>query len=556
MSIPTTFNFLDLEEFPHIDLSSEYAAKLSREGVVGCTPSIAARWVTHHVVRKPDGTLAVVTKCELSDSGWYLINSWTEGYAGIARPIIMHRSRADTIASKHTQRHELLDVLPNRLEIDNNLKKWIYKEKEDAIKEGIINFLQAKLNNLVPRVNVLYTNRKTSALSGIKWPDIAESQYLTDRLYKLTVNYLESAISTLEKEHWMIIPDATSLAIRARNAIKIDPALIVYGPAHNIELEYEKDRSRLAFFAGGPSSVNALQKGYSIEYLKRKSQHSFIKFMADLGLPRDFITLYNRRGWIYEDIWNELKKGNIIVAFDGKAWEASSALMMGKYGSPFGTPIRDYLLLTSGNFATSVINTACVGMTNEFFGVFDAGFRAYGAGDDDNIVCKPEEASDVQKLFWNVEFMEFQPMDTLMQYFLGFTFLDLKHPHSMGLKLTRDSAGSYQKLHHNLEGWAIDEDPNFLWKTFTEQEVKAYRLVFTDVSQILPKLDMFIEGLEYFSPHWLIENLPKHKRREEANLSFDPSPDRDTKDIFDRYLIIKDIIPAEHYEDMIVGGMV
>jgi hypothetical protein len=182
------------------------------------------------------------------------------------------------------------------------------------------------------------------------------------------------------------------------------------------------------------------------------------------------------------------------------------------------------------------------------------GYKCYGFGDDLCIIVDTiEEIPFLIQQF--PKFFEFQPLDTALQYFLGFTYIDVDHPHAMGMKFTKDEAGSYSPVSMvfgselpNYMSWETDlrhlrgerKGKAVHFKMFNDQEIMAYRQIYTNVEPLLPYIDEFMEDLTYFSPRWLVSRMAQAAKRRELDekgfeLSMEPGPERDTRSIHSKF---------------------
>jgi hypothetical protein len=347
--IPDKIPLEVFDELPELDFTDDYVNALkTRDNIVGCPNTVTVDKIVHYVHEKPTGQLMVKTKIKLSDTGWYLINHYTATYLGLAKLFIEHRGRTDTIASAKTQVHEISNILPERMDlqidkkreisqaymnntlpqkvkytyderyVDKESRKVLYRkiEKEygGGIKDAILHILYKKLYGMRRQINVAYNTREASVFPKLLWTTVANSQVLTDILYKLTKQYLETLIYAIEHDKYAVLMKAYNIAIRARPITVILAKDIYKIGEFDYRSNAEIERSRLAFFYPGPSSVNALQKGKTTEDIKIHNQEVFVEAMKIIGLPlKYFRSLYTDRGALYMNINNELQKGKYII---------------------------------------------------------------------------------------------------------------------------------------------------------------------------------------------------------------------------------------------------
>jgi hypothetical protein len=559
MSIPIKFLTITFhDEDPKPDLCPEYSKRLDVWGYVRtCPNTIPCSELQQFATENVDGSLTIKTQAFLSSTADYLIHHYTNTYLGLAKLMTDHRSRFSTFISRKNQWYELNNTLKVKAHKGLDVKRDIGIKFDDRFRETFLHVAGHKLDNLREEINPVYRNKDASALPGVKWPTVASSSVMTAALYRVSYAYLEAVIYALDRLHpkFMYLHDLYNIGIRGRSMARFDVGR-VNSIMHDNVLTLFIDaietviRGRLVFYIPGASSVNSLQKGRSKQEVRDNARSLYKKAMYDpklMGMPKEYVTLYSDGATLYDRVMKMRDKGYYIAAFDGSAQESATGVITGRNGTPFATYLWGLPFYTSGNFLTSFGNTAVIGAESEYCGLFERGYTCIGCGDDKNIFVK--DLTDIQRLIDMYdehgvgEFMQFQPMDTLSQYVLGFTFLDKLYPHSLGIKLSADSAGAY--VVHPLDMWWTYK------KKFADNELMAYRQVFTDVSKIIPILgDIYDEDIDAFSPRSLRERIIHNTPFE---LNWDPGPvDRDIDVINADYLDIRNCIPEDYIKELMV----
>jgi hypothetical protein len=139
---------------------------------------------------------------------------------------------------------------------------------------------------------------------------------------------------------------------------------------------------------------------------------------------------YMEGGGIYSKASELFEEGYTMHAFDGKAWETSVGILLGKAFHPLMVYLRGIYGLPSGIAVTSLLGTIANVIVNK-----NVDALAIMLGDDMNFFSKGK-LSGVPRVPW----IEEQPIDTKTRTILGASFWKPEAPRLTGFKVMSDRA--------------------------------------------------------------------------------------------------------------------
>jgi hypothetical protein len=196
-------------------------------------------------------------------------------------------------------------------------------------------------------------------------------------------------------------------------------------PAFNDNFSGEIERTRIVMFHQYLSLWNV--------FIPHKKQwyERILKDVEDMfAVEPEIYYPYVEGGEIYLRASELLSDGFKLHAYDGKSWESSVGLILGKAFRPMMVYMRGFYMLPSGIAATSLLGTIASVIVNK-----KANGYMITLGDDQNHFVKGK-LKGIPRVPWVDE----QPMDSKTGTILGASFWKPEAPRLTGFKVMSDRA--------------------------------------------------------------------------------------------------------------------
>lgn len=253
---------------------------------------------------------------------------------------------------------------------------------------------------------------------GVLWPDLTDDAI--ERLLQSCKDHLtlriEKGLDCMEILH----PFDIHYGQRARSP-KLECATV--GSTYDIEM----GRTRIVMYRGGMSGVNAfVPEGIEIKAYRRAIE----KVASAAGYTGCVHSPVISGGEFYIKM-SELMSTHTYAATDGANWEINVPTIIPNILA-YTYVGGQHFVLPSGSHDTSLLGS----LASLVFAADLKGVEAISVqGDDLGLFYKN------RVLYRDVPgISELDPMDSKLKYVLGYSFLDPDKPHSIGIKLTTDSA--------------------------------------------------------------------------------------------------------------------
>lgn len=332
---------------------------------------------------------------------------------------ISHRSRLCALSANALKINEINHRIKQMDEMQKYFPKVELSEREKTEILWIVTQITLKYMKFdIAWIAQYIKEHKNSSLGGgFKWNNAFE---VTRSEWSSVFRIIKANIEAMWMNAGKYSPREPFTGIRSRSE-QLDDVSDIYE-------DYEMTRSRIVMFGPWMSLVTIFipQKAAWYEEILTK----VIEYLQPKG---EYYFPYILGGKIYSKARDLFAEGHEYTAYDGKSWESSVGLLLGKPFRSMMVHIGGWDFLPSGSTFTSLLGTIGTIIATRFVG----GIWLV-LGDDANHYG-PEKL--------NFPPMEYQPEDTKYKYILGVCYLpDIEQPRITGIKMTMDRAREMRPL--------------------------------------------------------------------------------------------------------------
>jgi hypothetical protein len=333
---------------------------------------------------------------------------------------VTHRSRLLAVASNPLKANELDYRIKQTTEYLPALRKIALSDRESKTLLDIIIDKTRKYMHMNPEWIRTYINehRNSSLGQGYNW---RMAYGITREEWSTMMGQLLETLDKIERHDGYYSRIQWNTGVRARSE-SLDKVADEYNPP-------VMTRSRIILFHPAMSlwTVFISQKAaWYTEVLEEA--------MKELHVAGEYHFPYVMGGQIYilaQQLFNDYP--NTYSANDGKSWDSSQGIILGKSFRPFMVQFKTTPMLPSGMTFTSMLGTlASIVATRYYKGTWLV------LGDDMNGWNVPS---------FNVPYIEHQPEDTKYKWILGVRYdINNERPRISGIKMSMDRARAMKPL--------------------------------------------------------------------------------------------------------------
>lgn len=399
---------------------------------------------------------------------------------------VYHRSRSAVVSASPLRVQENRKRINNTLSWLDSLKKYALSDRLSSefyriLIEKTKKYLKYDRDYIVKYIR----DHKTSSFGGnYRWGQtISMSPSEWQSFYEQVSHIMELLL--LNEGRYLNIVWKTGL--RARS-----PEITRFGN----KFEGEMDRSRIITFHPYMSSWNIF-----LTDKKRWYHEVLMEIEKILDVKPHIHYPYVEGGQIYLTASELFDSGKTFYARDGKSWDASVGVLLGKSFNPLMTYMRGLTILPSGTATTSILGTmANVAVSRNMSGDLII------LGDDNNQWTDRDPGNP------RVPWVELQPEDSRTKFVLGLTYAN-KDPSITGIKVMSDRADK------NISIKLLDTNPVIKDGKHSIVETATWAGMFLGrfgKGKLLDRLrKQRLEQEDYVSPGQVIEDVIKKPANED-----------------------------------------